>query len=94
MAYEEKLKTTLKTHNLVLEERKKLSISGVEDVERFDEDEIIMLTNKGALIVRGSNLHIDKLSLDIGEISIDGDIMELCYEVSSKSGGIFARLFG
>lgn len=94
MAYDEKLRTTAKAHHIIMEERSKLSITGVEDVASFDEDEIIMRTSQGNLIVRGSGLHIGKLTLDSGEVSIDGLVSELCYEETSGSGSLWSRLFG
>lgn len=94
MAYEEKLRTGAKAHHVIMEERSKLSITGVEDVSSFDEDEIIMRTSQGDLIVRGSGLHIGKLTLDSGEVSIDGMVTELCYQEVRQAGGLWSRLFG
>ena len=56
MAYEEKLRAPAKAHHVIMEERSKLSITGVEDVSSFDEDEITMRTSQGNLIVRGLSL--------------------------------------
>ena len=55
-------------HRVVLEERGSLAVSGVEEVERFDEAEIVMATVRGTMVVRGTGLHIEKLSLDGGEL--------------------------
>ena len=81
-------------HRVVLEERGALSVSGVEEVERFDENEIVMSTSRGTLTVRGENLHIEKLSLDGGDLKVEGDIDALTYEESrrERSGGLLARL--
>lgn len=78
-----------------LEEREQLSVSGVEEVESFDENTIVMLTNRGTLIVRGEELHIEKLSLDGGDLKVEGTIDSLTYEDSGRdrAGGLFARLF-
>ena len=71
-----------------------MSVSGVEHVESFDEAEIVMQTNKGMLTIRGSELHIGKLSVDTGEVNIEGKIGELQYEDEAPvSGGLFGRLF-
>ena len=51
-------------HHLILEDRERLTVSGVEEVESFDENTIVMETAQGVLIVRGEGLHIEKLSLD------------------------------
>ena len=93
MAYENGTGRAL-YHQLQLEGREKLIVGGVEDVERFDENAIVMATCAGTLIVTGEGLHIDKLSLDGGELHVDGHIDGLDYEEeSSVRGGFFSRLF-
>lgn len=83
-----------KSHNLILEDRKSLSVTGVQDVESFDEQRIILHTSLGTLILRGTDLHIDKLSLDSGELAVTGNIIELGYEeTASGSGSFWSRLF-
>lgn len=82
-------------HNIIVESRKKIAVSGVEDVESFNEEEIILHTGMGVLIVRGSGLHINKLSVESGETSITGDINSLDYPENfgkSKSAGLLGRL--
>lgn len=82
-------------HHLELEGREKLSVSGVEDVERFDENEIVMSTAAGTLIIGGENLHIGKLSLDGGELQVDGRIDSVSYEEpTQEAGSLLHRLFG
>ena len=81
-------------HSVVLEGRSRLSLTGVEDVESFDENMIVMNTSRGDLIVRGSGLHIGKISLDIGQLSVEGSISELSYEDKAPSGGFWQKLFG
>ena len=83
-------------HRLTLDGRDKLTVSGVEDVERFDENEIVMNTTDGVLIVNGANLHIGKLSLDGGELHVDGRVDALSYEDGggTRGGGLLSRLFG
>jgi len=83
-------------HRLVLEERGSLSVTGVEEVERFDEAEIVMATVRGTLVVRGTGLHIEKLSLDGGELKVEGNVDSLTYEDEGGGDrtGFFARLFG
>ena len=82
-------------HRLELEGRERLIVSGVEEVERFDEEEIVMVTTAGTLVVDGMNLHIGKLNLDGGELHVDGQIDGLQYEENRREGGGFlARLFG
>ena len=79
-------------HQLTMEGRERLTVSGVEDVERFDENVIVMSTSVGTLVVSGERLHIGKLSLDGGELHVDGSIESLCYEDTARGGGFFSRL--
>lgn len=82
-------------HRMELEGRERLTISGVEDVERFDETSIVMSTSVGTLIVTGEDLHIGKLSLDGGELHVDGHIDSLSYEDQTPGrSGFLSRLFG
>ena len=67
----------------------------MEDVERFDETGIVMATTAGTLVVTGEALHIGKLSLDGGELHVEGRIDSVAYEDDGQSrGGFFSRLFG
>ena len=82
-------------HRLELVGRERLVISGVEDVDRFDEPGIVMTTAAGTLVVAGEDLHIGKLSLDGGELHVDGRIDSVSYEdLGHDRGGFFGRLFG
>ena len=82
-------------HQLTLDGRERLTVSGVEDVERFDENMIVMSTSAGTLVISGENLHIGKLSLDGGELHVDGQIDALSYEDQSyRRGGLLGRLLG
>lgn len=82
-------------HSVILEERTKLTVTGVDEVLSFDESEVTMRTSRGSLIVRGSELHVGKLAIDTGELGIDGTVSELLYEEEQQRGeGFWARLFG
>ena len=82
-------------HRLEMDGRERLTISGVEDVERFDETIIVMSTVAGTLVVTGEELHIGKLSLEGGELHVDGHIDSLNYEEQGYGrGGLLRRLFG
>jgi len=84
-------------HRLELDGRERLLVSGVEEVERFDEEEIVMNTTAGTLVVGGAGLHIGKLNLDGGELHVDGAIHTLLYEDQTPKGGrdgLFRRFFG
>ena len=85
----------LSAHRLELTGRERLTVSGVEDVERFDETGIVMATGAGTLVVTGEGLHIGKLSLDGGELHVDGRIDSISYEEDGgQRGGFLQRLFG
>ena len=85
-----------KTCNVSIENRSKLAVTGVLDVISFDEESVIVDTELGALVIRGQNFHINKLNVDIGEITVDGDIDHVAYEDNfskQKSESFFAKLF-
>ena len=65
--------------NLILENREKLTITGVVDVLSFDDQIVIVETQLGLLTIKGEELRINKLSLDSSEVIIDGEIFNLCY---------------
>lgn len=96
MAYEDKKNPTVRRpHSVILEERTKLTVTGVDEVLSFDENEVTMRTSRGTLIVRGSELHVGKLAIDTGELGIDGTVSDLLYEEEQQRGeGFWARLFG
>ena len=95
MPYEDSRARPEAAHHITLEDRERLSVSGVEEVESFDENTIVMSTTRGTLVIRGENLHIEKLSLDGGDLRVEGDIDALTYEDGGRdrSGGLLARLF-
>ena len=82
-------------HRVDLEGRDKLTVSGVEDVERFDESTIVMATCAGTMVISGEGLHIGKLSLDGGEMHVDGRIDAVSYEdAPAPRMSLLSRLFG
>ena len=99
MAYEDKRaaaqSAAQRPHALTLTERAKLTVTGVDEVVRFDETEVEMRTARGGLLVRGSGLRVGSLAIDTGELRIDGAVLEIVYEDEPVRGeGFFARLFG
>ena len=83
--------------NLILENRQKLSVSGVNDVLSFDDQVVMVDTELGLLTVKGENLKINKLSIDTSEVIVEGNIGHLSY--SEKSGekektSLISRIFG
>ena len=81
-----------KPHSIVMDNRKKLSICGADDVLGFNEETVSVNTSLGNIIIRGSSLHINKLNLDTGEVEIDGVINSLQYTESKNSKSILQRL--
>lgn len=84
-----------KIHDVILKNRKNLSITGVLDVDNFDEETVTTYTDQGELTIKGENLHISKINLDTGDISLDGTITALIYSdnINSEKQGFFSRLF-
>lgn len=82
--------------NLVLENREKLSISGVLDVLSFDDQVVIVETELGLLNVKGENLRINKLSIDTSEVIVEGDIYNLSYsekDSEKKGTSLIGKIF-
>jgi sporulation protein YabP len=81
-------------HQIILENRKSLSVSGVREVVSFDETQVEMSTSMGDLTIRGENLHISKTDVETGELLLDGEVSEICYSaLKSSSGGLWSRVF-
>ncbi len=90
-------KTVSKIHKVLLQNRKSGSFSGIVDVLSFDVGEILLETEMGMLLIKGNDLHVNRLTLEKGEIDIEGRIDSLAYsEVNnySKQGESFlGRIF-
>lgn len=81
-------------HNVILEGRRSLTISGVQDIDRYDEQVVVAFTELGELTIKGENLHINKIDVQTGDLNLEGEIWELIYsEGSAKKAGFFSRLF-
>ena len=98
MTLEERRNLTQTTiQNLILENREKLSISGVLDVLSFDDQVVMVETELGLLTIKGENLKINKLSIDTSEVIVEGDINSLSYSEKDlskdKSGSIISKIF-
>lgn len=93
MANEEK-KTSFMPHNLILEDRRLSTVSGVTDVDSFDEQTVVVFTDMGELTVKGSDLHINRLSVELGEMLIEGKITAVSYTDEQPRGtGFFSKVF-
>ena len=82
-------------HNIILEGREKLTVSGVTDVQSFDEEQILLETARGMLVVRGQGLHVERLQLESGEVLVRGEVGLLEYDDSVQPrDSLFRRIFG
>lgn len=81
--------------NIILENRQKLSISGIRDVLSFDDQIIIIETELGLLTIKGENLKINKLSLDTSDFIVDGEISSLIYSDHEAAGkkSLLSKIF-
>lgn len=71
-------------HSVTMDKKERVMITGVLDVLSFDEDTVIADTEMGVVILKGINLHVNKLNLDTGDLGVDGDIISLTYEEASQ----------
>lgn len=94
---EERTSQQGKTHRIHMNARKSAEITGVRDVRSFDEQEIVLETELGVLMIRGAELHVGRLTLEKGEVDITGRIDSLIYterKGHTKNGeSILSRLF-
>ncbi len=92
MAEEKKL---LKMHhNVIMENRKNLTITGVMDIDSFDESTVVLFTEMGELTIRGTNLHINKIDVDSGDLLMEGEVDSLAYSDNQpQRGGFFSKIF-
>lgn len=81
-------------HRLQLNERKQLTMTGVTEVVSFDETAVVLRTALGTLMVQGRDLQLKTLSLDGGQVAVDGAISALVYEEPKQTGSWRRRLFG
>ena len=90
-------KMNIRTHKLTLENRGAGTVTGIREVVSFDENQVVLDTDLGLLTVKGKDLHVSRLTLEKGEVDLDGTIDSLNYssnEALRKSGeSLFTRLF-
>ena len=96
MPYEDKKAVPQRRpHAVTLDERSHLTVTGVDEVVRFDDTEVSMRTSRGMLTVHGEGLRVARLAIDAGELAIDGAFDALDYTEETVSGsGFWSRLFG
>ena len=81
-------------HKLTLDQRSHLTMTGVTEVVSFDENAVVVHTNLGQLTVQGQQLQLKTLSVEGGQIAVEGNISSLQYEEPRQKGGWDHRLFG
>ena len=81
--------------NVFIENRERITVTAVEDIDTFDESGFTAITQEGALIVKGADLHINKLNVETGDLVVDGEVDSCVFNSSygGKSGGLFAKIF-
>ena len=80
--------------NVIIENRKRLNISGVKDVSSFDDETVLIDTALGKMTVKGEGLHIESFNTQTGDLTATGKIHAVVYMSEVKtSGGFFSRLF-
>ena len=81
-------------HNVAMNSRKHMEISGAVNVLSFDDEQVVLKTSMGICCVQGKGLNVAKLDLDGGEVFIDGEIVSLYYpEESEEKQSFFSRIF-
>ncbi|MBO8172687.1 MAG: sporulation protein YabP [Bacillaceae bacterium] len=84
-------------HEMMILNRNTVRLSGVLNVESFDSEEFLLETECGYLAIRGQNLHMKNMSLETGEVDIEGTVYDMSYIdegfASEKTKGLFGRLF-
>ena len=96
MTIDEKKSLNNVVQNLILENRGKLTITGVLDVLSFDDQLVVLETELGLLTVKGENIRINKLSIDASEVIIEGEINSLGYsekELGNKTSSFMSKIF-
>ena len=88
--------TTEKPYGLTMDRREKAVLTGVTDVERFDENEVVLHTHGGRLILTGTGLHVSSLQLEEGRLLVDGTIDGAVYDGGAmmRRGGFLRRALG
>ena len=79
--------------NIIIENRKRVSISGVKECISFDDETVILETSLGNLTIKGEHLHIINFDTKTGDFSLEGNFFAIAYTTTQNSGSFFGRLF-
>lgn len=80
-------------HKMQLNERRELTMTGVTEVVSFDESAVVLRTSLGSLLIQGKQLQLKTLSLDGGQVAVEGTVSALVYE-EPRQTGFWRRLLG
>ena len=93
----EELSGSTRMHKVTMTNRRSCAINGVKDVLSFDEHEILLETEQGMLMIKGDELHVNRLTLDKGEVDVDGKIDSFTYSdvanIGNKNESFLSKLF-
>lgn len=84
----------MRSHRLTLNDRKKLTMTGVTEVISFDETAVVLQTEFGALVIQGQGLQLKALSPEGGQMAVEGTVTALSYQETRQRSGWARRLFG
>ena len=83
-----------KPHNVIIDNRRKMELTGVRDVSGFDEQTVSLITERGGFVIKGTGLHITRLSLDTGDVAVEGNVNAMQYTTAgTPSKGLVSKLF-
>lgn len=80
-------------HDIVIENRKRLSATGIQNVDSYEDDCIVAQSECGEIVIKGHELKISRLSVETGDMTVDGNIDSVSYNASKVSGSFFSRVF-
>ncbi|MDE7252041.1 MAG: sporulation protein YabP [Acetatifactor sp.] len=93
----EDLNSNTRMHKVTMVNRKNCTLNGVNDVLSFDIHEVLLETEQGMLMIKGDDLHVSRLTLDKGEVDVEGKIDSFTYSdvagIGNKGDSLFAKLF-
>lgn len=80
-------------HDIVIENRQRLSASGIQNVDSYEDDCIVAQSECGEIVIKGNELKISRLSVETGDMTVDGNIDSVSYNAPKVGGSFFSRVF-
>lgn len=80
-------------HNIVIENRQRLNATGIQNVDSYEDDCIVAQSECGEIIIKGHDLKITRLSVETGDMTVEGSIDSASYNAPKVSGSFFSRVF-